>query len=214
LGGNRDLPDATDLSGGQGSGMAEIIDDPSDLAPRLLRSTPFALVVFCFLLPFFSLSSCDGGTETDATGFQIVAGSRLIREQVKQPLYLIPDDGSGSPAAVPHVRLGPIGPDAAAQTVADAARPWVALTLIVVALGGCVMVTTTRRWRGIRAIAAGLALSAWVGAAIAADNAGPTPSRAEFSLEWGFGLPLLILIVTCVYGVWALARGHDEQVDT
>jgi hypothetical protein len=194
--------------------MADIIDDPSDLAPRLLRATPFALVAFCFLLPFFSLSSCDSGTETDATGFQIVAGSRLVQEQAKQPLYLIPDDGSGSPPAVPHVRLGPIGPDAEAQTVAGAARPWVALTLIVVALGGCAMVTTNRRWRGIRAIAAGLALSAWVGAAIAADDAVPTPARAEFTLEWGFGLPLLILTVTCVYGLWALARAHDEPVDT
>jgi len=185
--------------------MAEIIDDPSDLAPRLLRATPFGLVVVCFLLPFFSLSSCEDGTETDATGVQIVAGSRLSQEQVKQPLFF------GSPP--PKVPLWPIGPDAQAQTVADAARPWVALTLIVVALGGC-LVTTSRRWRGIRAIAAGLALSVWVEGAIAADTATPKSSRAEFSLEWGFGLPLLILIVTCVYGVWALARAHDESVDT
>jgi hypothetical protein len=65
--------------------MAEIIDDPSELAPRLLRVTPSASVVFCFLLPFFSLSSCARDTETDATGFEIVAGSRLIKEQVEQP---------------------------------------------------------------------------------------------------------------------------------
>jgi hypothetical protein len=82
-------------------------------------------------------------------------------------------------------RLGPIGPDAQAQAVADAARPWVVLTLIVVASGGCLVVTRNRRWRGIRAIASGLALFAWVGAAIAADNAAPTSSQPEFSLEWG-----------------------------
>jgi len=203
--GKRDLPDATDLSGGQGSRMAQTTHDPSQLAPRMLRSTPFAAVVLCFLLPFFSLSSCDDGTETDATGFQIVAGSRLTQEQVKQPLFF--------GTRPPKVRLGPIGPDAEAQTVAGAARPWIAITLIVVALGGC-LVTTSRRWRGIRAIAAGLALSVWVEGAIAADTATPKSSRAEFSLEWGFGLPLLILIVTCVYGVWALARAHDESVDT
>jgi hypothetical protein len=100
-----------------------------------------------------------------------------------------------------------------AQAVADAARPWVALTLIVVALGGGVMVTRTPRWRGARAIAAGLALSACVAAAIAADNAAPKHSRAEFSLEWGFTLPVLILIVTGVYGVWAVVRARDERVD-
>lgn len=70
-----------------------------------------------------------------------------------------------------------------------------------------------QRWRGIRAIAAGLALSAWVEAAIAADNAAPKRSRADFSLEWGFMLPLLILIVTCAWGVWAIVRAHDERLD-
>jgi len=55
------------------------------------------------------------------------------------------------------------------------------------------------------AIAAGLALSARVAAAIASDAAVPASSRLEFSLEWGFGLPLLILIVACVYGVGARA---------
>jgi hypothetical protein len=181
--------------------MAEITDDPPDLAPRLLRSTPFLVVVVCFLLPFFSLSSCDDGTETDATGFQIVAGSRLVQERVKQPLFY------------GKAPLGPIGPDAEAQAVADAARPWVGLTLIIVALGGGLMVTKDRRWRGIRAIAAGLALAAWAGAAIAADNAVPKDSRAEFSLEWGFALPVLILIVTVLYGMWAIVRAHDERVD-
>jgi hypothetical protein len=185
--------------------MAEIIDDPSDLAPRLLRATPFALVVFCFLLPFFSLSSCGGETETYATGFQIVAGSQLIKEQVKQPAPF------GAPPQAPR---RPIGHDTQAQPIAEAARPWVALTLIVVAVGGCLMVTTNPRWRGIRAIAAGLALSAWVAAAIAADDAVLKHSWGDFNLELGFGLPLLILMVTFVYGVWALARAHDEPVDT
>lgn len=173
--------------------MAEIIDNPLDLAPRLLRATPFALVVFCFLLAFFSLSSCSGDTETDATGFQIVAGTQLIKKDVNR---------------------GPVGPDEQAQSIAAAARPWVALTLIVVAVGGSLMVTTNPRWRGIRAIAAGLALCAWVGAAIAADDAVPKHAWGEFSLEVGFGLPLLILVVTCVHGVWTLARAHDAAVDT
>ena len=193
--------------------MAEITQKLSEIALRVRRASPFVAVVFCFLLPFCSVSSCDDGTETDATGFQIVAGSRLIQEQVKQPFYLIPDDGSGKPPAIPHVRLGPIGPDAQAQAVAGAARPWVRLTLIVVALGGCLIVVTSRRWRGIRAVAAGLALSAWVAAAIAADTAFPTHAREEFSLEWGFGLPLLILIVTCVCAVWAITGAADKEVD-
>jgi hypothetical protein len=76
-----------------------------------------------------------------------------------------------------------------------------------------VVVTKNRCWRGIRAIAAGLALSGWVGAAIAADEAAPMHSRAEYSLEWGFVLALLILAVTCVWAVWAMARAHDERVN-
>jgi len=192
--------------------MAESTPESSDIAPRLLRCTPFVAVALCFLLPFFSASSCDEGTETDATGFQIVAGSRLIKQQVKQPLFLVEDNGEPTPPP-PKVPLGPIGPDVAAQAVADAARPWAALTLFVVVLGGCMVITSNRRWRGIRAIAAGLALSAWVEAAIAADNATPTRSRADFSLELGFALPLLILAVTGVWAVWAIVKAHDARVD-
>lgn len=192
--------------------MAEITHESSKTATRLLRCTPFVAVALCFLLPFFSASSCDDGTETEATGFQIVAGSRLIQYQVKQPLFLSEDSGEPTPPP-PDVPLGPIGPDLQAQAVADAARPWAALTLFIVALGGCLVVTMNRRWRGIRVIAAGLALSAWVEAAIAVDAATPTGSRADFSLEMGFVLPLLILIVTCVWGVWTIARAHDQRVD-
>lgn len=172
--------------------MAGITHTLSEIAPRAVRSTPFVAVVVCFLLPFFSVSSCDDGTETDATGFQIVAGSQLIKEQANR---------------------GPIGPDPQAQTVAAAARPWAALALVVAAFGGCLVATRNRRWRGIRAIAAGLALSSWVGAAVAADDAAPKHSRAEYNLEWGFVLPLLILVVTCVWAVWAMARAHDERAD-
>jgi hypothetical protein len=57
-------------------------------------------------------------------------------------------------------------------------------------------------------------LSAWVAAAIAADDAVPKHSWGDFNLELGFGLPLLILMVTFAYGVWALARAHDEPVDS
>ena len=108
----------------------------------------------------------------------------------------------------------PIGPDPGAQPMADAARPWVTLTLIVVAVGGCLVVIMNRRWRGIRAIASGLALAAWVEAAIAADTATPKSLRQESSVDWGFVLPLRILTVTCVWAVWALAKAHDERVDT
>ena len=185
--------------------MAEITRELSEIARRLPRATPVGAVVLCFLLPFFSLSSCDAGTETEASGFQIVAGSRLVAQQVSQPAYVSLDDGSGSS------RLGPIGPDADAQAVADAARPWVTLTLVLVAVGGCLVVLTDRRWRGIRAIATGLALSTWVEASSAARTAVPKQSQADFSLKIGVVLPLLILIVTCVWAVWALARAHSEK---
>ena len=85
------------------------------------------------------------------------------------------------------------------------------LTLVLVAVGGCLVVLTDRRWRGIRAIATGLALSTWVEASSAARTAVPKQSQADFSLKIGVALPLLILIVTCVWAVWALARAHSEK---
>ena len=65
--------------------------------------------------------------------------------------------------------------------------------------------------RKITAVAG--AVCAKAGEAIAADTAAPKRSRADFSLEMGFVLPLLILIVTCVWGVWAIVQAHDERVD-
>jgi hypothetical protein len=170
---------------------------------RTLRCAPFLAVALCFLLPFFSVSSCGAGTETSASGLDIVTGSRLIKQQVKQPFYL----GEQS-----HVRLGPVGPDHPAQTASDAARPWTIITLFSVALGGCLVVIVNRHWRGVGAVATGVALMAWVEAGIAFDRSVPKRSTEEFSLEVGFVLVLVILIATVVWEVWAISRAHDADM--
>jgi hypothetical protein len=174
----------------------------SSMGTRSLRCAPFLTVVLCFFLPFFSLSSCEAGTRTEATGFDIVTGSRLIEHQVKQPFYLVEGDGEPPPPQ-PHARLGPIGLDPEAQTAADAARRWTIITLFAVVVGGCLVATTTRHWRAIRAVAAGLGLSAWFGAAIAFESAEPKRSAAEFNLEIGFFLAFIILIATVIWAVWS-----------
>jgi hypothetical protein len=92
-------------------------EHPNGVQERCLRCTPFIAFVLCFLLPFFSVSSCEAGTNTDASGFDIVVGAKLIKQQTAQPISPIPDDGSGSPPPMPDVRLGPIGPDPEAQAV-------------------------------------------------------------------------------------------------
>ena len=182
------------------------------LQERGLRCTPFIVVSLCFLLPFFSVSSCDSGTETEASGLDIVMGAKLIKQQTKQPLYLIPDDGSGSPPPVPNVRLGPIGPDLEAQAALGRARPWTATALVIVALGACLAVALKRRRRAAVAIAATVAFAALIQAGFAITD-GP-PTQADVSIEKGMILAILILLGTAIRQVGAIIRSANRMTDT
>lgn len=190
--------------------MVESNRESSPMAIRSLRGAPFLVVVLCFFLPFFSVSSCEGGTDTEAAGFDIVTGSRLIQHQVDQPFYLVEGDGEPAPPQ-PDVPLGPIGPDLAAQKAADAARPWTLLTLVAVVVGGCLVLTKTRHWRQIRAVAVGVGLTAWVAAALAVEDAAPKESSLDYSLESGFILALITLIATSVWAVWSIVDTHNAD---
>jgi hypothetical protein len=192
--------------------MVESSRESSPMAIRSLRGVPFLAVVLCFFLPFFSVSSCEAGTDTEAAGFDIVTGSRLIQHQVDQPLYLSEWDGEPAPPQ-PDVPLGPIGPDPAAQKAADAARPWMLLTLVAVLVGGGLVLTRTRHWRYVRAVAAGLGMTAWVAAALAVEAAAPNDSYSNYSLslESGFILALVTLIATLGWAVWSIVDAHNAD---
>lgn len=97
------------------------MDDRSQhhLAPwrRGLRAAPFAAVALCFLLPFFTVSGCEG-PETTVSGAQIVAGTRLANPQNTMPSA---------------------DTDSEAQGVSDNVRPWAIALLLVAIAGGLVM---------------------------------------------------------------------------
>lgn len=88
---------------------------------RGLRTAPFAVVAVCFLLPFFTVSGCEG-PEATVSGGQIVAGTNLAD----------PWNTSGSPAI-----------DGQAQAVSDNARPWASIALLA-AIAGIVLMTLLR----------------------------------------------------------------------
>jgi len=178
---------------------------------RCLRCTPFIAVVLCFLLPFFSVSSCDAGTNTDATGFDIVVGAKLIKQQTAQPLYLIPDDGSGTPPPMPHVRLGPIGPDPEAQAVLRRARLWTVTALMLAALGGCMAAALDRRRRPVVATVATAASAALILAG-SAMTGGP-PAQDGVSIEKGMILAILILLGTAIWQVGAMIRSAGRTAE-
>jgi hypothetical protein len=91
---------------------------------RSLRTAPFVVVVaLCFLLPFFTVSGCEG-PEATVTGAQIVAGTSLADAA----------NTSGSATI-----------DSEAQAVSDNARPWACIALLA-AIAGIGLMTLLRRY--------------------------------------------------------------------
>jgi hypothetical protein len=176
---------------------------------RCVRCTPFIAVVLCFLLPFFSLSSCAAGTDTDASGFDIVVGAKLIKQQTSQPLYLVPDDGSGSPPPMPDVQLGPIGPDPEAQAVLRRARLWTVLALTLAVLGGCTAAALDRLRRPVVATVATAASVALILAGVAMTG-GP-PVQDGVSIEKGMILAIVILLGTAIWQLGAMIRSAGRM---
>ena len=153
------------------------------------RCAPFAIVLLCFGLPFFTASSCGSGRETTATGVQIVTGSRLIAVQTQQPL-------GGE-----HVRLGPIGPDAEAQAVSAAAQPWAITLLIVAVVGTGSMLAARRRWRLVSIAMSLAAFAALVGLWSALD---PSTQDQVIDPDGGLLLATLVLLLTVAWHACAL----------
>jgi predicted outer membrane lipoprotein len=162
---------------------------------RATRGGPFAAVVLCFLLPFFTASSCGSGRETTATGVDIVLGAKLTAQQTSQPLL---SDGS--------VELGPIGADPEAQAVSRDARPWTITALLLTLLGTPLAIGLRRHWREASAAAAAATLIALfqIGSAFHAPHQDISPGA-------GLMLACAILIVNGLWQIVALMRAGDRS---
>ena len=157
---------------------------------RAFRCGPFVAVALCFLLPFFTASSCGSGRETTATGVDIITGAELVAEQTGQPLLF---EG--------RVKLGPIGPDPEAQAVSREARPWTITGLLLALLGAGLAVGLSRHWRAASATSAGVTLVALfqIGSAFHAP-------RQDISPRMGLILACTILFVTVIWQIGSLIR--------
>ena len=161
---------------------------------RPFRCAPFVAVALCFLMPFFSASSCGSGRQTTATGVDIITGAQLVAQQTDQPLLY-----------ARGVKLGPIGPDPEAQAVSRDARPWTITGLLLALIGAGLAVGLSRHWRAATAISAGATLLALfqVGSAFHAP-------RQDVSAEMGLVLACIILSVTVVWQICFLSHSWFE----
>ena len=82
---------------------------------------------------------------------------------------------------------------------------------MAVVVGGCLVLTKTRHWRLIRAVAAGVGLTAWGAAALAVEAAAAKDSALDYSLESGFILALITLIATLGWAVWSISDAHNAD---
>jgi len=159
----------------------------SRVGHRAHRCAPFLVVAFCFLLPFFSLSSCGSGQVTTATGADIVTGSKLIRQQTTQPMF-------------GHTELGPVGPDTEAQAASRAARPWAICLLALLMIGTVAAFLVEQHQRGaLGSIAALCTVALWLLLA----SASGVPSRDDFHIGGGAVVAFLTLLVTTVWYIAA-----------
>jgi hypothetical protein len=172
---------------------------------RGMRGVPFLVVALCFLLPFFSASSCGSGVSTTATGLDIVTGKRLVAQRTSQPLCVNTDPST----CPPPPRLGAAGPDPIAQAVSHAAQPWAITALALVLVGAALVVLVNRYWRAAALTIAGAALAALLrmGDAFHARS-------EDISWETGAQLAILILLITIVWvGVLAIKASRATLTD-
>ena len=185
-GGSRGSPDATPAAGADAWAMDHAQAQRGVRRP--FRCVPFVVVALCFLLPFFSASSCGSGRHTTATGVDIITGAQLVAQQTRQPLLY------GG-----HVELGPIGPDPEAQAVSREARPWTIIALALAMLGAVLVVVLRRHWRAASAVAA----TATLAALIQVESAFHAP-RQDISSDTGLMLAYTILFGTAIWQIGAV----------
>jgi hypothetical protein len=151
---------------------------------RILRCSPFAAAAICFLLPFFSVSSCGANSAVaSSTGVEIVVGA--------EPDVEAPDGGQVAPG-------DPIV--AEARSISQAARPWAVLAAILVAAGIVLMVRMARHHR----IAALLIAACAVGALFQVAGAVDIPS-SDGTPGDGLLLAIVVLATAALWQVCALA---------
>lgn len=168
--------------------MSEGLSDPAALRRRwyrAIRCVPFAAVMLCFLLPFFTVSSCSDDSEAPsadatATGVDVVLG-RVI--------HATPDN---QPAAEVQ---------AEAQSLSRSARPWAIITLILCGLGIALSLGVRRRHRlvnaGVSAATLWAVIMIWRAVTAPADG-GANPDSglllASLVLALSLGLQVCVFI--------------------
>jgi hypothetical protein len=122
-----------------------------------LRCFPFAVVTLCFLLPFFTVSSCtDNGDGPQATGFGIgiIAGVKPGVEQIR------PAQQPSGPPIASEAQI-----ESEAWSISQDARPWATAALILAFAGTVLMVRMGRLYRitslAISAAALGAMFNIW-----------------------------------------------------
>ena len=99
---------------------------------RAFRCAPFVMVMLCFLLPLFSVSSCSDGVgdqQATATGVDVVLGRTIY--------------------ATPPPSVNPVSAtdQATARSIAHDVRPWAIVTLILCGLGIAISLSLRRHQR-------------------------------------------------------------------
>jgi hypothetical protein len=147
---------------------------------RARRCSPFLAVALCFGLPFFSVSSCEGGTQATTSGVGIVLGADPVIDQgpgVAEPVDGVVDES---------------------KSISRAARPWAIATLILVSVGGMVAARVRRLHRVTSLASSVAAFSAatgiWAAVGLSADG----------QVEGGLLFASAILLLTAVWQVCAL----------
>ncbi len=165
---------------------------------RVFRCAPFVIVMLCFLLPLFSVSSCSDGAgnqQATATGVDVVLGRTIHAD--------------------PPPSVNPVSADdqAAAQSIAHDVRPWAIVTLILCGLGIAISLLRLRRHQ--RLANAGVTLAALVAVFLIGRTVTAPGDATGGNPENGLMLAGLVLIVSlaiqiCVSISIGLAQAQRE----
>ena len=185
------MPDARPGAAPDSPGMDDQRQPPVSGWRKGLRCLPFAVVTLCFLLPFFSVSSCtDSGDGPQATGLGIgiIAGAKPDVEQIG------PTVQPPGPPIASEVQI-----ESEAKSISQDARPWATAALILAIAGTVLMVRMGRLYRitslAISAAALGAMFMIW--GAVNVPSGDGTPNV-------GLLLASLVLFLTVVWQACAV----------
>jgi hypothetical protein len=171
-------------------------DEATAPAFRAFRCAPFVMVMLCFLLPLFSVSSCSDGAgdqQATATGVDVVLGRTIHADPPPSVNRVSTDD------------------QAAAQSIAHEVRPWAIVTLILCALGIALSIGLRHHRRLANA---GVTLATLVAVVLIGKTVTAPGDVAAGTPESGLMLAGLVLVVSlavqvCV-SIW-IGLAHPKR---